>query len=168
MEQSNTKIGELMKKNLDQSQPSIRFSAVWDKHKKSSLKLFGLKRVIAVPLTALVSLMILLTVGFTFAAIEDKTDYPFVDDPAVIGKWQAVDFVDEIDQYIPGKKSFEGALFIKELAFIKDGKMLTDYNNDNGNLVPVESTWTQGFAINKYAKTASKYVIKEINGSTYM
>lgn len=167
MEQSNTKIGDVMKKSLDQSQPSIRFSAVWDKHKKSSRKLFGLKKVIAVPMTALVSIMLLLTVGFTFA-VEDKTDYPFVDDPAVIGKWQAVDYVAEIDEFSPDKKIYDDALFLKEMAFIKDGKMLAAYNNGNGNLVPIESTWTQGIAINKYAKTASKYVLKEINGSTYM
>jgi len=168
MEQSNNKIGDVMKKNLDHTQPSIRFSAVWDKHKKASRKWFGFKRIIAVPLTALVSLMVLLTVGFTFAAIEDNTDYPFVDDPAVIGKWQSVDFVAEIDQFQPGKKMAQGDLFLKELAFIKDGKMLWAFKNGNGKLRPVPSTWTQGIVINKNEKTASKYVIKEINGLTYM
>ncbi|PKM78164.1 MAG: hypothetical protein CVU90_03850 [Firmicutes bacterium HGW-Firmicutes-15] len=168
MEQSNTKIGDVMKKNLDQSQPSIRFSTVWDKHKKSSRKLFGLKKVVAVPLTALVSLMVLLTVGFTFTAIEDNTDYPFVDDPAVIGKWQSVDYVAEIDQFNPSQKTQQGDLFLKELAFIKGGKMLEALSQGNGSLRDLNLSWTQGIAINKHEKTASKYVIKEINGSTYM
>lgn len=168
MGESNIRIGALMKKNLDQSQPSIRFSTVWDKHKKSNRTLFGLKRAIAIPITALVSLMVLLTIGFTFAAIEDKTDYPFVDDPAVIGKWQSVDYVAEINKFTPDKKIYEDALFLKELVFIKDGKMLTAINTGNGNLGPTPSTWTKGMVINKQEKTASKYAIKEINGSTYM
>lgn len=168
MEQSDIKIEDVIKKNLDQTQPSIRFSTVWDKHKKSSRKLFGLKRIIAVPMTAVLSLLVLIIAGFTFAAIEDKTDYPFVDDPNVIGKWQAVDYVAEIDQFSPNKKGKQGDLFLKELAFIKDGKMLLALNKGNGNLRPTPLTWTEGMAINKYEKTASKYVIKEIDGSTYM
>lgn len=168
MKESNIRIGELMKEKLDRSQPSIRFSTVWDKHKKSSHTLFGLKRAIAIPVTALVSLMVLLTIGFTFAPIEDKTDYPFVDDPAVIGKWQSVDYVAEIDKFSPDKKIYEDPLFLKELAFIKDGKMLISINKGNGNLGPTEATWTKKMVIDKQEKTASKYVIKEINGSSYM
>lgn len=168
MKESNIMIGELMKKQLDRSQPSIHFSIVWDKHENSDRTLFGLKRIIAIPMTALVSLMVLLTIGFTFAAIEDKTDYPFVDDPAVIGKWQSVDYVAEINKFSPDKKISVNPLFLKELAFIENGKMLTANNNGNGNLAPTPLTWTKGMVINEQEKTASKYVIKGINGSTYL
>lgn len=168
MKESNIRIGELMKEKLDRSQPSIRFSTVWDKHKKSSHTLFGLKRAIAIPVTALVSLMVLLTIGFTFAPIEDKTDYPFVDDPAVIGKWQSVDFISQTDEFSPDKRIYKDPFYIKELVFIKDGKMLTATNYGSGSLGPTTLTWTKGMVTSKQYKTASKYVFKEISGTTFM
>ena len=37
--------------------------------------------------------------------IEDKTDYPFVNDPEVIGGWKSVDFVGNIEDFKPAKKA---------------------------------------------------------------
>ena len=38
----------------------------------------------------------------------DKVDYPFVNDPKVVGGWKSVDFVREINQFNPNKKSWKG------------------------------------------------------------
>jgi len=164
MNQFDPKIESCLNNALDSKVPSIRFTAVWDRYKKNSPKIFGIKRVIAVPLMALILLM----VGFTFAAQVDKTDYPFVNDPNVIGKWQAVDYVDSVDQFTPGPRFYKDELFLKELAFIKDGSMLWASSNTNNKLEPASFRWTQGFEIDKQDRTASKYELKEINGSTYM
>lgn len=87
----------------------------------------------------------------------DKIDYPFVDDAKVIGKWESVDFVKTPADFKPDVQSWKDDLFLKDLTFSKDGKL------NNKNL-----TWTNGIVIDKLDKTASKYTIKEINGSSYM
>ncbi len=168
MEQSNLEMECLIKKNLNQSVSSVSFSTVWDKHKRGSRKILGVKRAIAVPVSTFISLFALLIVGFTFAAIEDNTDYPFIDDASVIGKWQTVDYVKSPEQFTPGEKSEKGDLFLSELVFINEGQMLTAMGNGNGKLAPSTFTWTKGLVLNKQEKTAGKYEIKEINGSDYM
>ena len=87
----------------------------------------------------------------------DKIDYPFIDDENALGKWRTVDFVKDIDQFNPDKKWWGGSLFLKEMSFLKSGKMVQPW-----------WTWTNGYVINNEQKTASEYVVKEIKGSTYL
>jgi len=90
--------------------------------------------------------------------IVDKIDYPFVNDPEVIGGWKSVDFVEDIDAFDPTKKSWQGNLFLNHLIFEEGGKIA-------GNLL----TWTKGLVFyNNDFVTASKYQIKEIDGSEYI
>ncbi|HWP97567.1 MAG TPA: hypothetical protein VN426_12045 [Syntrophomonadaceae bacterium] len=126
-------------------------------------KRFTLKRVPKILLLVLAALVVF---GFAYGPVIDKTDYPFVNDPTVIGKWQAIDFVEKQDQFTPEQKSFAGDLYLSSLVFIKDGQML--FAADNGKLGPTSFTWTQGLVLCKQEKTASKYEIQEINGAAYM
>ena len=87
----------------------------------------------------------------------DKIDYPFVNDSEVIGKWQSVDFVEKTKDFKPGVQKWQGDLFIDSLTF-----------SENGKLDKTVFSWTKGLIINKDMKTASKYTIKEINGTKYM
>lgn len=87
----------------------------------------------------------------------DKTDYAFVNDPNIIGKWQSVDFVENIDDFNVNNKKFEDDLYVKELNFTKDGKVSKTV-----------FTWTKDHILNDVDKTDSSYVIKDIDGSTYM
>jgi len=87
--------------------------------------------------------------------IVDKVDYPFVNDPEVIGGWKSVDFVREINQFDPAEKNWKGDLFLNNLIFKEGGSIA-------GNLL----TWTKGLVLSD--DTASKYIIREIGGSTYM
>jgi len=87
--------------------------------------------------------------------IVDKTDYPFVNDPKVIGGWKSVDFVREIYQFNPNKKSWKGDLYLNHHIFEEGG-------NIAGNIL----TWTKGLVLSD--DTASKYIIREIDGSAYM
>ncbi len=85
----------------------------------------------------------------------DKTDYPFVNDPKVIVGWKSVDFVREIDQFDPTAKNWKGDLFLNHHIF-----------EEGGNITGKILTWTKGLALSD--DTASKYIIREIDGSTYM
>lgn len=89
---------------------------------------------------------------------EDKIDYPFVNDPDVIGTWKSVDFVKMPEQFRPDRKQWKGGeLFLKELVFLPDGKTTNPYR-----------TWTKGLVLSSSSKTASRYILKDMNGSTYM
>ena len=103
--------------------------------------------------------------------IEDKVDYDFVNDEVVIGKWETVDFVKNEDDFTPEKKSWKENLYLKDLVFLKDGKMAQPAveNRTSDEVTPVEwLTWTNGLVMHLGDKTASLYKIKEINGEKYM
>ncbi len=88
----------------------------------------------------------------------DKIDYPFADDPNVIGTWTSVDYVDEPEQFNPNRRRWRAEdLFLKELVFLPDGKM-----------EPLDDTWTKGLVLDLNNKTASRYIIREIDGTIYM
>lgn len=88
--------------------------------------------------------------------IIDKVDYPFVNDPEVIGYWEGVDFVNYIEDFDPNKRSYRGDLFLKELFVLENGKTNLHFN------------WTKGLFLDVEGKEASKYVIEEIDDTTYM
>ncbi|WP_238917975.1 M56 family metallopeptidase [Clostridium sp. YIM B02555] len=87
----------------------------------------------------------------------DKVDYPFINDTEVLGKWESVDFVENVDKFNPDKKAWNGDLYLKNLIF-----------NENGKIEDKTITWTKDLVLDVNNKTASKYIIKEINGSKYM
>jgi hypothetical protein len=88
--------------------------------------------------------------------IVDKTDYPFVNDPALIGTWETVDFVSEIDDFRPGVQSWQGSLRLKEVTFFVGGRTSRAWR------------WTKGLVIHDGDRTAAKYQVEEIDGSEYM
>jgi len=87
----------------------------------------------------------------------DNIDYPFVNDPEILGNWESVDFVKQISDFTPDDKSYEGQLSLKEINFLENGKTFN-----------LPFIWTKGIIIQPADSTASEYVIKEINDSTYM
>ena len=92
--------------------------------------------------------------------IVDKIDYPFINDSQIIGTWKSVDFVGEMKQFKAGEKQWKGRggeLYLKELIFLPNGRTFKPW-----------WTWTKGLIFHSGDKTAAKYHITEINGSTYM
>lgn len=90
--------------------------------------------------------------------VVDNIDYPFVDDPEVVGTWKSVDFVDTPEEFEPGEKRWESdGLFLKELVFRPGGR-----TEDS------EQTWTRGLVLDSGSKTASRYLLRKIGGATYM
>ena len=89
--------------------------------------------------------------------IKDEINFPFVDDPQLIGTWRSVDFVETTDKFEPGKKQFKDHLWLQEVKFSKKGK----------TNMPA-CTWTKGMILNTVEPTASKYEMKNIGGKNYM
>ncbi len=99
----------------------------------------------------------------------DKIDYPFVNDPEVIGKWESVDFVHSKDEFVPGKRHVQEELYLKEAAFVKDGKLLASLSEGNGVLAETDGIdWTKGYIINRNDIAANGYEIRRIDGSNYL
>jgi bla regulator protein BlaR1 len=100
-------------------------------------------------------------------SVIDDIDLPFIDDPAVIGKWKSVDFVRGIEDLKPGSRYTEGHLYSKELRFKEGGAfgvVADDIDTDNAPWY----TWTKGVLMHSGDHTASRYIIKEIDGSRYL
>jgi len=95
------------------------------------------------------------TVGID-GGILDKMDWPFVDDPAVIGAWKSVDFVKEQGQFKPNQMQWKGDLFLKGVTFLPNGRTQQVWR------------WTKGLLLHDGDRTASVYAIKEFNGEPYM
>jgi bla regulator protein BlaR1 len=100
----------------------------------------------------------------------DKMDYPFVDDPEVIGIWRSVDFVSSIERFKAGEKQWKGrggVLFLDTMIFRTNGELDCVLNKDNG---PIKCTdkWTKGLVLDHSTNTASRYTIEEIDGSAYL
>jgi bla regulator protein BlaR1 len=89
--------------------------------------------------------------------VVDKVDYPFVNDPALLGAWHSVDFVKSPEDFQPGKQAWSyGGLALKELTILPEGKTTTSY------------TWTEGLILNDRNMTASRYTIRKMDGKPYL
>ena len=87
----------------------------------------------------------------------DNIDLPFRDDPAIVGEWESVDFVESPAKFDPGVKAWDGDLYLKEMTFLPKGKGGKPW-----------WTWTKGVVMHSGDRTASAYEIKKIKGRTYM
>jgi len=87
----------------------------------------------------------------------DNIDLPFRDDPAVVGEWESVDFVEGPAKFDPAVKAWDGDLYLKEMVFLPKGKGSKPW-----------WTWTKGVVMHRGDKTASSYEIKKIKGQTFM
>ncbi len=87
----------------------------------------------------------------------DDINLPFVNDPALPGRWDSVDFVRDPADFKPGVKLFEGDLYLKKLVFLEGGRTAAPW-----------WTWTKGVVMHSGDRTAARYIIKKLNGATYM
>jgi hypothetical protein len=98
--------------------------------------------------------------------IVDRTDYPFVDDPAVHGKWLSVGHVKTIEEFRPGEKQGRTRFPLAEMNFLDDGKVVVTF--DRSEPPAPELTWTKGLVLSKEEHTASAYTIKTLGGMDYL
>ncbi|MBQ8216036.1 MAG: MerR family transcriptional regulator [Clostridia bacterium] len=97
----------------------------------------------------------------------DPIDYPFINDPAILGTWKVRDFyVTDLSDFDPKRQNWAtDELYLLRMEFKKDGVFSSTTKNGTNTGV---SSWTKGLILNKRSKTASAYFIKEINGQEYL
>jgi bla regulator protein BlaR1 len=100
------------------------------------------------------------------AAEIGNIDYSFESDPPAIGKWHGIGITEDIPTFDPGKFIKKDDLYLTDLVFLKDGKMLVALESGKLGLAPM--IWTKGLVIHPGDETELQYAIKEIEGSTYM
>lgn len=169
MKQFDQDIKTTLTNRLDHNTYNSTFEDLWKLHSGEKRRQPRFKKTALVPMLVIISMLAFCTIGFAAIALSrqaDNVDLPFVEDPAVIGSWEAVDLVNEMDDFNPGESSYNGSLYLNQLAFIKDGAMLSVL--DHTNLAPTSSTWTKGYVLDTHDKTASTYEIKTIDGTNYM
>lgn len=167
MKQTEQNLKNTLQQKLDSAAYDGAFSNIWTSHVSKGGSNFKYRRAAFMPLVIIITLLALCTVGYAgLSRLTDNVDLPFVEDPQVIGKWEAVDYVDKINDFDPGSKSYKEELFLTNLVFIQSGKMLDSF--EKGNLYYSSSKWTNGVIINSEIQIASKYEIKEIDGSKYL
>jgi len=99
--------------------------------------------------------------------VKDNTNISFINDTNVIGFWKSVDFVKNQEDFKADLKKFNNKLFVKEIAFAPNGKIIFTFN-DNSTSSNNMATWTKNVVINKAENTASEYLIKNINKKDYL
>lgn len=96
-------------------------------------------------------------------AIKDNLDLPFVMDKKILGLWEAVDFIkfEEKKNYQP--KKYEGNLIFRQATFNPNGEAIFEATGGFS-----KKKWTKGKILDKAMTTVSDYVIKTIDGQTYL
>lgn len=99
-------------------------------------------------------------------ARRDDIDKPFVDDEAVMGKWKAVGFVENKEDFTSEKiPDFDP--YFKELEFCSGGKCISVYGDEIISDTNMQE-WTKGFILRKWNSTACAYEIVEKEEGEYL
>ncbi len=77
----------------------------------------------------------------------------------IVGKWESVDFVSSLDDFVVGEKQWRGRggdLFLKELRCSANGK------------IDRLGTWKKGYIYDGDSDIRAKYYVKELDGEKYL
>lgn len=91
----------------------------------------------------------------------DNVDLPFIDDERVKGKWNAVGYVENAEDFVPNNEDTE--YYLKSLNFNDNGVLVQEYMDETWN-----EKWTKGYVICLHRTTAAPYYIKVIDGEEYL
>ena len=80
----------------------------------------------------------------------------FENDPQLIGTWQSVDFVNDVNDFQSGTKGWAGELFLKELTFQENGR------------TSKSCVWTKDWIYTADGETRAQYHIESIDGGMYL
>ena len=97
--------------------------------------------------------------------IKDDTNFDFNVDNELTGNWQAVDFVNNEEQFIPNNKYWKYDLAVDKLSAYDDGNVLISYNDEKVK----KTKYTKSFIANIIIdNTLCKYFYKKENDKTYL
>jgi hypothetical protein len=95
--------------------------------------------------------------------IKDKTDYKFIYDDEIIGKWIPIDFIDCLEQFdLYRPKTPHELLNTLSIAFQENGGCLITIKTLSGTHIFTQA-WTKGFIISHSENIAEKYILKTID-----
>lgn len=99
-------------------------------------------------------------------AKKDDIKKPFVDEPQVIGKWKAFDFIFSKEEFST-EESNNPPTFFKEIEFFEGGGCTSIYGDKviSGDDMQV---WTKGYVLRKWNSTACEYEIRTVDGKDYL
>ena len=101
------------------------------------------------------------------ARVDELSDI-FVNDEKVIGSWKSVDFVRHIEDFSTDSPSCKFDLFFERVEFFENGRMKSSFSNGDIMENPYLQEWTCGTVKNRRMGTASAYVIRELEGESYL
>ncbi|MCX5772679.1 MAG: M56 family metallopeptidase, partial [Candidatus Hydrogenedentes bacterium] len=81
---------------------------------------------------------------------------PGDEEAAILGRWQAVDFVDSPAEFKPGKRQFRGDLYLKQLDFLPNGRTSGPWS------------WDNGYLYHPGDQSKAQYTTKTIRGKRYL
>lgn len=81
---------------------------------------------------------------------------PFVEDAALVGTWETVDYVPNINDFKPDRKAFAGDLYLKGLTFRPNGT------------TSEACQWTQGYVWYPGDRAEGRYTIQDIDNVPYL
>jgi DNA-binding transcriptional MerR regulator len=98
----------------------------------------------------------------------DNINLPFADDPAVHGTWTAVDYVEEINMFNPGKRANDYILWLQAMEFFPDGRVHNKFRGQDSQ----KARWTKGTLLFSgnfgQGDVALAYIINKIGGEDYL
>ena len=97
---------------------------------------------------------------------KDNIDLPFVDDPTVIGTWNAYGFCKTVEAFDPTEPQRK-ELFFKQITFGRDGEVISVYRDKTISGAHMQ-TWTKDYVLHKWDSTACAYRLKAIGGKEYL
>lgn len=101
-------------------------------------------------------IIVTLVIPRSAATAEPTTAPAFVDDPAVIGTWYAVDLVPSTEQFVPGQRFWKEDLYLADITF------------EPGGAASGWWRWSKGYAWDSREKNLCKYAFKNIGGTEYL
>lgn len=98
--------------------------------------------------------------------VHESMDYKFVTDKDAVGQWEQIDFVASIDEFDSKNITKRDYIETGIHNFYDDGREIHYADKKNGI---AECKWTKGYVVElSEDDTISEYVIKQINGKTFM
>lgn len=117
-------------------------------------------------LFGVVACVLMIAIGISLIylnRIVDDIDIEFVNDDRVHGTWEVVDFVSEIEDFsVDDSYDVEGS-FLKNVQFLDNGRLKMNDDTDRPWFA-----WSKGYITHSGDKTASAYVVKNIDGVSYL
>lgn len=96
---------------------------------------------------------------------KDNIDIPFRNDEQLTGKWKAVDFILAKEEFLPSVH--KSGLYFSEVTFLEDGECIAVYGNETIK-GKAQISWTRGYMLRKWNRTACAYEIRSIDGRDYL